>query len=103
MVEVGDGLRCIAITEDDRPCPIRRVKGPYCLQHKSLGSELMTDTIQRLADPEKVDDRYELIKGIFLRMPLKEHKRRIQRLKPRIQGTESEFNMQMIILEDLVR
>ena len=103
MTEECQVLRCIALTEDNRPCANARTKGPYCDKHKSLGSELLPDMIQRLARPELVKGRYELIRGVFMRMPERTNRPTPETHKPRINGANAEFEYQMKQLSNLLR
>ena len=103
MSEECQVLRCIALTEDNRPCANARTKGPYCDKHKSLGSELLPDMIHRLARPETVKGKYELIRGIFMRLPERTSRPTPDIHKPRIGGANAEFEYQMKQLANLLR
>ena len=102
--EISGKLNCIALTTDNRPCPKLRVANSmYCNCHQSLGSAFGSNITKQIFNPDLIQHKYQIIRGVWVKTPSTNPKVLSRRMKASIEGTNWEFDSQMAVMEHLLR
>ena len=104
LQQVSGSLKCVAISTDNRPCNKNRMRNSmYCSTHRGLGSAFTEEIIRQVMDPELIADKYQLIRGNWVKTPSTNPQLLSRRMKPSLDGPEWEFTSQMKVMEHLLR
>ena len=104
LQQVSNNLKCVAISTDNRPCVKPRAKNSmYCTCHQSLGSAFTDDIIKQIMNPELIQNRYHLIRGVRVKTPSTNPCILSRRMKASLDGPNWEFDCQIKVMEHLLR
>ena len=104
LQQISGSLKCVAISIDNRPCNKNRMRNSmYCSTHRELGSTFTEEIIRQVMDPELILDKYQLIRGNWVKTPSTNPQLLSRRMKPSLDGVEWEFTSQMKVMEHLLR
>ena len=102
--QISGNLRCVAITTDNRPCPKNRMKNSmYCNCHQSLGSAFTNEIVKQVMNPDLIQHKYQIIRGVWVKTPTLNPHILSRRMKASLEGPIWEFNAQCAVMEQLLR